>query len=101
MENNAISLEEIDFKNLFNNTEKTIKVNLKTKITNIMNVDAENILLEIQSSGSDIKIFKGLNIINGDIYPTPKKNNIIMINELAYKFDDKLNLRIFFKSRNI
>ena len=67
MENNVISIEEIDFKNLFNNTEKTIKVNLKTKITNIMNVDAENILLEIQSSGSDIKIFKGLNIINGDI----------------------------------
>ena len=63
-----------------------------------MNVDAENILLEIQSSGSDIKIFKGFNIINGDIYPTPKKDNIIMINELAYKFDGKLNLRIFLKA---
>ena len=85
MENNVISTEEIDFKNLFNNAEKTIKVNLKTKITNIMNADAENILLEIQSSASDITIFKGFNIINGDIYPTQKKDNIIMINELAYK----------------
>ena len=98
MEIKIINTEQINFITLFNCPEKTIKLNLKTKVTEINKVDAEYLLLEIQTLGKDIIIYKGFIIISGDIYPTPKINNIMIIKELAYKFDDKLNLRIFVKA---
>ena len=81
---------------LFHNPEKKMKISLIGKIIDIDFCKNDYISLNIEN---DEFIYKGLIIIKGDIFPTPKKNDLIEIQEIIFKYDDYYQLKFFIKGK--
>ena len=90
---NYISFYE-NLNTLFNAPNKTCKFNLSGKIEEI-NSNSEEMLLSVKFL--EKYIFKGLYAIKGDIFPLPKINDNIHINEIQFKLTSEFNLGFFIK----
>ena len=73
-----------------------MKISLIGKIIDIDFCKNDYISLNIEN---DEFIYKGLIIIKGDIFPTPKKNDLIEIQEIIFKYDDYYQLKFFIKGK--
>lgn len=97
MEENIINDYDIDFISFFNTPQKLIKVNFQSRIIELKEVN-EQISLDIISNVNENLCYKGFNIFKGEIFPIPKKFDIIQIKEIQYELDDDFNLGIFIKA---
>ena len=48
---------------------------------------------------TDETLYKGLIIIKGEIFPIPKINDLIEIQEISFKYDDSFQLKFFIKGK--
>ena len=87
---------DINFNTLFSNPKKKCQVNFQAVIIEI-NSKNEKMSLTIRSLKNEGICYKGLYAIKGEIFPTPKINNIIQIKEIQYKLDDDFNIGLFLK----
>ena len=96
METNNQKDYDIDLVSLLSTKQKISKINLETRILEI-NSKTEQMSLTIRAQEKKNICYKGLYIIKGDIYPIPKINDIIIVNEVKFQFDDNFNLGFFVK----
>ena len=86
-------------KDLISSKDKRIKTNCIYQIYDI----------EIDDMDDEIKIdlfdesskYKNLYIIKGNIFPTPKKKDFLLIKELYLKYDDNLVIKLFLEAEII
>mgnify|MGYP006873030020 CR=1 FL=1 len=100
MEENKINIYDFDFDSLFISPDKIYKINFQTRIIEVEG-EGEQLSLDISSKINKNLCYKGFNIIKGEIFPTPKKNDVIEISQIEYKLDDDLNLGIFIKASHL
>jgi len=100
MEESKINIYDFDFDSLFNSPENIYKIKFQTQIIEVEG-KGEQLSLYISSKVNKNLCYKGFNIIKGEIFPTPKKNDAIEIIQIEYKLDDDLNLGIFIKAKHL
>ena len=88
----------IEFLTLFDNPEKISNVTIEAKINSIINLD-EMFELSIEAK-NNIK-FSGFAINKGEIFPSPKKDDIIKIDKIQYKYDKNFQIRFFINAEII
>ena len=86
----------IELINLFNNPEKLISnINLEAKIL-ALNDLGEIFTITLKTRNAEYKDFI---IIKGEIFPNPKKENIINIEKIIFKYDENFNLRFYLRAK--
>ena len=78
------------------NEQKKIKSSIIGKIIEIHFYKNDYISLNIEDKNY---IYKGLIIIKGEIFPTPKINDLIQIKEINLNFDNSFELKFFIKGK--
>ena len=91
-----------------------MKVALKDLISSKIKRINSNMVMKIISSNLDIvsddievtlfdnsSIYKNLYLIKGEIFPTPKNNDIIQVEELYLKHDENLVIKLYLKAKII
>ena len=75
------------------NGDKKIKTNFNARVlnTNFIN-DLDFIELDIEENNC---IFKNITLIKGEIFPLPKKDDILNVKQLYLNYDKYLTLRLF------
>ena len=96
MEDNKKKGNDIDIYLLFTNPQKIYKTNFIAKIEDI-NSETEQISMTITNLNNKRNCYKGLYINKGEIYPIPKLNDIVKINEIQFKLDQNFNPGFFIK----
>jgi hypothetical protein len=88
----------IDLIRLFNNPEKIINnINLVAKIFSLNDL-GEIFTITLKSNNIN---YKDLVIVKGEIFPNPKKDNLINIDKIIYKYDENFKLRIYLNAKII
>ena len=86
----------IDLISLFNNPEKSNNnINLIAKILSLDDL-GEIFTLTLKSNNI---FYKDFAIIKGEIFPNPKKDNLINIDKIIYKYDENFKLRIYLNAK--
>ena len=88
----------IDFYTLFNNPDKSCNINVIARIESIIERNDELIIVTLKNNKIE---YKGITIIKGDIFPPPKKDNIIKVNKVHYKYDEYFKLRLYINAEII
>lgn len=88
----------IDFYTLFNNPDKSCNINVIARIESIIERNDELIIVTLKNNKIE---YKGITIIKGDIFPSPKKDNIIKVNKVHYKYDEYFKLRLYINAEII
>ena len=84
-------------KNLILSKNKRIKTNIIMKIiSSDLEIESDDIEIILFDNYS---IYKNLYLIKGDIFPTPKNNDIIKVKELYLKHDDNLNIKLYLNAK--
>ena len=78
------------------NYPKVIKLNQIGKIVEIHFKNKDYISLNIEN---DETLYKGLIIIKGEIFPIPRINDLIEIQEISFKYDHSFQLKFFIKGK--
>ena len=87
---------EKEIRNLMISKDKKIETNILVKV---LKTSYNSLRDEIELNLFDGKLqFNNLYLIKGEIFPTPKNNDILNIKEIALKFDSKLNIKIYLKA---
>jgi hypothetical protein len=87
---------EKEIRNLMISKDKKIETNILVKV---LKTSYNSLRDEIELSLFDGKLrFNNLYLIKGEIFPTPKNNDILNIKEMTLKFDSKLNIKIYLKA---
>ena len=86
----------INLINLFNNPKKSISnINLEAKIFSLN--DLGEIFTITLKTGNNV--YKDFTIIKGELFPNPKEDNLILIDNITFKYDEQFNLRLYLKAR--
>ena len=86
----------IEFISLFENPDKIYKNEWKGKIKSITDLGE---IIEVSLIDENNILYKGLVINKGEIFPSPKKDHILLINKVQYKYDENFNLRFFINAK--
>ncbi len=87
---------EKEIRNLMISKDKKIETNILVKV---LKTSYNSLRDEIELNLFDGKSqFNNLYLIKGEIFPTPKNNDILNIKEMTLKFDYKLNIKIYLKA---
>ena len=87
---------EKEIRNLMISKDKKIETNILVKV---LKTSYNSLRDEIELNLFDGKLqFNNLYLIKGEIFPTPKNNDILNIKEIALKFDSKLKIKVYLKA---
>ena len=87
--------KNINLKELFQKSNKSDKVEIKSKIEDITS-QGEYFFVNIIDNNY---YYKGLTIIKNEIFPKPSISNVIAIKDIYYKFDETFTPRIFINAK--
>ena len=81
----------VDFNLLFSNPQKICDTNFEAKVES---EKCSNEIITVTLKNKNIE-YRNINIIKGEIFPIPKKDNIISVYKVHYRYDDNFNLRLY------
>ena len=86
----------IKFVSLFENPDKIYQNEWKGKIKSIVELGE---IIEVSLLDENNILYKGLTLNKSEIFPTPKKDHILLIDKVQYKYDENFNLRFFINAK--
>lgn len=78
----------IDFSLLFSNPQKICDINFEAKVES---EKCSNEIITVTLKNKNIEYRN----IKGEIFPIPKKDDIISVHKVHYQYDDNFNLRLY------
>lgn len=81
----------IDFNLLLSNPQKICDTNFEAKVES---EKCSNEIITVTLKNKNIE-YRNINIIKGEIFPIPKKDDIINVHKVHYRYDDNFNLRLY------